>query len=211
MSPRLVYGPDGTATLTPRPSDILRFIESYAEENGYPPTIREIGRKFGIASTNGVYDHLQALERKGFLLRRGNAARAIETTRQRDGRPRKIVVLGRVTAGQLVEQQEDIEGHIQVDPTLVGAGQAFALHVRGESMVEAGIYSDDLVIVRQQSHVANGDIAVVDVSGETTLKRFYDQGANIRLQPENSSMPPIIKPRADVKVIGKVIGLYRKY
>lgn len=169
----------------------------------------------GIKSTNGVNDHLKALERKGYLVREELKSRALRPVDLED---KKIVVpiVGRVAAGAPILAQENVIDRVTVDRFFTGkvpAREVFGLVVRGESMIEDGIFDGDYIFVRKQSVAERGEVVVVMVDGEATCKRFYDEGDRIRLQPGNASMEPIYLNRADfrsVDILGKVIGVYRK-
>lgn len=211
--------------LTDRQKEILTFIQQFREENGYPPTLREIGRQFGISSTFGVKRHLDALEKKGYLNVESNASRGISLVKsddepapesnviQLDSRENfeRIPIVGRVAAGTPVLAVENIEGSIVIDPAFIkkSAG-CFALKVRGDSMINAGIYEGDLVIVSPQKNALNGEIVVAMLDDEATVKRFENKNNNIRLIPENENYQPIEVPQTrDFSVVGKVIGVLR--
>lgn len=195
--------------LTPRQRRILDFIAGAVRGRGQAPTYREIGRRFGIASTNGVRDHLKALARKGLLAilpnRRG--------VRLADGDEEAgtLPILGRVPAGTPALSEEFFDDRLNL-PSFFGSGaNLFGLRVKGESMVNAGIRSGDYVVVRSQSRLDSGTIGVVVVEGEATVKRIYDEGKSLRLQPENDAMKPIRVPKGeDVRIVGKVVGVIRK-
>ncbi|MCL4850985.1 MAG: transcriptional repressor LexA [Bryobacteraceae bacterium] len=187
---------------------ILRFIEDFSERRGMPPTVREIGDRFGIKSSS-VFWHLKRMEKKG-LLRRTGAARSIELL----GKPRHdqgIPVLGQVAAGAPLLAVENIDGYLPVDRRAYRDGNVFALRVKGESMVEAGILDGDAVIVREQPDAENGTIVVALVDDEATVKRFHREGHVIRLQPANSAMAPLLidAARQDVRIVGRVLGVFR--
>ncbi len=206
--------------LSPRQRQILDYITAVVDANGVVPSYREIGAALGIGSTNGVSDHIKALERKGYLERTGGrgAPRSLRITR--DGASRRdddsalsVPIIGRIAAGAPLLAQESYEGALRVDATLLPfGGQVFALVVTGESMIEDGIHDGDYLFVHQQKTVRNGQIAVVMVDGEATVKRFYREGDRIRLQPANSAMKPIyVDARSgEVEVVGEAVGLYRR-
>lgn len=209
--------------LTQRQTQVLDFIRSCLEERGFPPTLREIGQHMGIRSTNGVNDHLKALERKGFLVREGLKSRALRPVDmpvpKSSSAPAtdwlELPIVGRVAAGAPILAQENVVQRMKVDPSMVGGarGTLFGLVVQGESMIEAGILDGDYVFVRKQETASVGEMVVVMIDGEATCKFFFrDEGA-IRLEPANARMGPIIV-RADeareVEVVGKVVGVYRK-
>ena len=199
--------------LTRRQEEILRFIQDFVQEHSVPPTVRELGGRFRI-SPRAAFDHLKALERKGFLHRRPTARRTSRVL----GLPgrkfpvREIPILGRIAAGAPLLAVENREGVLSLSAeSLLGKGEElFALRVRGESMVGAHILDGDLVLVRHQSGADAGDIIVAMVEGEATVKRFAREGRHVVLKPENPAMAPIvIPPGQDVKILGKVVGLIR--
>ena len=219
--------------LTQRQQDILDFISSSIDSRGYPPTLREIGEHFGIQSTNGVNDHLKALEKKGFLAREGLKSRAMRpmgpsgtgtgtnkvvtpaSLGMRLGEEMvQVPIIGRVAAGQPLLAVENIEDTVKVDRFFIGqTREVFALRVKGDSMIEDGIFDGDFIFVRKQLHANRGDIVVAMIEDEATVKRYYPEGDNIRFQPANSSMQPIMVRKRDFKsvnLIGIVVGVYRK-
>ena len=213
-----------TPELTDRQREVYDFIQDRIRAWGYPPTIREIGEHLGIKSTNGVADHLKALKRKGYLNHderksraltpvrppRGTVVRAIGST----GQGITVPILGRVAAGEPILAEEQAEGAVVVDSVLLGDGRkVFALKVVGESMIEDGIYDGDYIFVRKRETAERGDIVVVIIDGEATVKRYFPEGDRIRLQPANSRMQPIYVNKKDfknVQIIGLVVGVYRK-
>ena len=223
--------------LTDRQLEVLRFIARQIDDAGYPPTIREIGEALDIRSTNGVNDHLKALERKGYLSRDPAKSRAlIPTSAARSalgepsrpgnvvqlhkggtrsgGRLVEIPIVGRVAAGQPILAVEQAEDTVRVDRFFLGAHrEVFALRVKGESMIEAGIFDGDFIFVRKQAVASRGDIVVAMIEGEATVKRYFPEGDHIRFQPANSNMSPIIVKKSEFKqidIIGIVVGVYRK-
>lgn len=225
--------------LTDRQKEVYDFIQDRIRAWGYPPTIREIGEHLGIRSTNGVADHLKALKRKGYLLQQDmksrtlmlveNEAEAKEDDRQEarggvvralfpsggPGRSIEIPILGRVAAGEPILAEEHAEGSVVVDQMLVGGDgkKVFALKVVGESMIEDGIYDGDYIFVRKKANAEPGEIVVVLIENEATVKRYYPEGDRIRLQPANASMKPIYVNKKDfkqVQIIGLVVGVYRR-
>ncbi len=214
--------------LTDRQRAVLEFIEESISEQGYPPTLREIGNRLGIKSTNGVNDHLRALERKGYLTRQDMKSRTLRLLRHPDGSsiqtsapvPEEsadlisIPILGRVAAGALAEAIEHPEDTVKIDRMLIGRGQdVFGLRITGESMIEAGIHDGDYVFVRKQLDARRGDIVIALVGDEATCKRYFPEKDHIRLQPENSTMAPILVPKNDwrtTQVLGVVVGVYRR-
>ncbi|WP_318556678.1 transcriptional repressor LexA [Geobacter anodireducens] len=195
--------------LAPRQQQVLAFITAFIAENGYPPTLREIAAHLKISGTLGVSKHLEALERKGYLRREANSSRGIVLAGRTDT-ALSLPVVGVVRAGLPQPAVEDIEEYFAIDRSMVRGG-TFFLRVKGDSMINAAIVEGDLALVRPQATAENRDIVVAMVDGEATLKRFYRQRDQIRLQPENPNMDPIIiRPgEGDVAIIGKVVGIYR--
>lgn len=198
--------------LTARQQQVLDIINDFIERIGCPPTLREIAERLGVNGTLGIMKHLKALEIKGFLIRREGSSRGIvlpPPTSQATSLP----IVGVVRAGLPHPPVEDIEGFFSIDQTQAKNGGTFFLRVTGDSMIEAHIQEGDLALVRPQGTAESGDIVVAMVNGEATLKRFFREKRNIRLQPENRAMEPIIlRPgKDDVSIIGKVTGLYRKF
>lgn len=201
--------------LSKRQEEILSFIKNHVDAKGYPPSVREIGEAVGLASSSTVHGHLARLEKKGFIRRDPTKPRAIEILLQEEENsiPKTsasfIPVIGKVTAGIPITAVENIEEYIPVpNSTIHSDEQLFVLIIDGDSMIEAGILDGDKVIVKQQHTAENGDIVVAMTDeGEATVKRFFKEKDHIRLQPENSSMDPLIY--SDVSILGKVVGLYR--
>ncbi|MCA9552040.1 MAG: transcriptional repressor LexA [Myxococcales bacterium] len=224
--------------LTERQRQILDFISKRIDEQGYPPTIREIGEEMGIRSTNGVNDHLKALERKGYLKREGLKSRALrpvasesngaEVTPLRghgnvvdavlpnSGDIISVPVLGRVAAGSPILADENIQATVQVDSFLLGGARGskvFALRVSGDSMIDAGILDGDYIFVRKQLEARPFDIVVAMIDGEATVKRYQPKGDVIEFVPENSTMEPIVVRKSDFRstsILGVVCGVYRR-
>ncbi len=204
--------------LTERQQDILSFIHQFRDENGYPPTLREIGKRFEISSTFGVKRHLDALVKKGYLNIESNASRGISILRDDLGIDaggndifRKIPIVGRVAAGSPILAIENIEGSIVIDPAFMKKSQdCFALKVKGDSMVNAGIFENDLVIVAPRGDAVNGDIIVAMLEDEVTVKTFEKKNEAIRLLPQNDNYTPIeVDKSKDFKIVGKVTGVVR--
>src|SRR5256712_7901926 len=198
--------------LTARQKEIYDFLLKSIREKGYAPSIPEIGAKFKIVSTNGVSDHLKALEKKGYIRRVGK--RAIEVLSNL-GKPmltaiREIPILGRVAAGNPVLSEENIEGLLTITNDM-GSGKLFALQVKGDSMIDAGILDGDRVIVKQQGTAENGEIVCALIEGEATLKRFYKKNGVITLKAENEKYAPITVAGGDFRIVGRVVGLMRKF
>jgi repressor LexA len=221
--------------LTQRQREILDFISASIVERGYPPTLREIGEHFHIRSTNGVNDHLKALEKKGHLRREDLKSRAMrpvlpdgsgELVPMRraqgtdvqpivgDGDMCEIPILGKVAAGQPILAVENATDSVRIDRVLIGGHrEVFGLRIVGESMIEDGIFDGDYVFVKKTPAARAGDIVVAMIEGEATVKRYYPEGDRIRFQPANSNMTPIIVRKADFKtvdIIGIVVGIYRR-
>ena len=195
-----------------RQEDILEFIKEEVRTKGYPPSVREIGEAVGLASSSTVHGHLNRLESKGLIRRDPTKPRAIEILDQDNISKQAamhVPLLGKVTAGLPITAIENIEEYFPI-PDYYGTSDdhIFMLEIMGESMIEAGILDGDYVIVKQQATANNGDIVVaMTEENEATVKRFYKEAGFFRLQPENSSMEPIIVE--NVSVLGKVVGLYR--
>jgi len=195
--------------LTKRQKEILDFIRFYRTEQGISPTQREIREKFRLSSFGTVQKHLKRLEEKGALSRQWNRSRGISPADERPS-SRAIPLLGLVAAGRPIEPFPDEES-IEVPSTLLGKGDHFVLRVRGDSMVEDGIRDGDYVVVSRRPTAQNGQTVVALIRGEATLKRYYAEGARVRLQPANSAMRPLTVDARDVTLQGVVIGLIRAY
>ncbi len=199
--------------LTKRQRQVLNFITQSIEERGYPPTMREIGQNMGIRSTNGVNDHLKALERKGHIVREDLKSRTLRPV-ESSPPPVSVPLLGRVAAGQPILAVEHLEETLKVDRYLVGSGEnIFGLRVKGESMIEDGILDGDIVFVKQQRTAERGDIVVAMVDEEATVKRYFPEKGGVRLQPANDTMSPIIVRPDDgssLDLLGVVVGVYRR-
>lgn len=222
--------------LTQRQRDILDFISASIMERGFPPTLREIGEHFNIRSTNGVNDHLKALEKKGHLRREDLKSRAMRPVLP-DGSGEvvplrrtpmgtgvmevvsgddmaEVPILGRVAAGQPILAIEHATDTVRIDRVLIGGHrEVFGLRIVGESMIEDGILDGDYVFVNKTPAARSGDIVVAMIEGEATVKRYYPEGDSIRFQPANSNMQPIIVRKTEfrsVDIIGVVVGVYRK-
>jgi repressor LexA len=211
--------------LTGRQEQTLDFIRKSIEERGYPPTLREIGEYMGIRSTNGVNDHLRALERKGYLRREDMKSRALKlvagmgtessnAVKANDDDMVEIQVLGRVAAGLPLLAEENVIDTVRVDRMLVKGGrEVFGLRVTGDSMIEAGIMSGDYIFVKKQSTAERGDIVVALIGDEATVKYFHPERDYVRFQPANAQMAPILVRASDFKstmLLGKVVGVYRR-
>ena len=195
--------------LTKRQKEILDFIRSYRASHGISPTQREIRETFQLSSFGTVQKHLKRLEEKGALSREWNRSRGISPTEESAG-PRDVKLLGLVAAGRPIEpfpQEESIE----VPASMLGKGEHFVLRVRGESMIEDGILDGDYVVVARREKAESGQTVVALIRGEATLKRYYSEGARVRLQPANASMKPMTVDARDVTIQGVVTGLIRDY
>ncbi len=200
--------------LTKRQQEIFDFIKQYSAKYGYPPTVRDIGKAVGLASSSTVHAHLANLEKVGLLRRDPSKPRAIELLDRAVDSVKSLVspagglpLVGSVAAGQPILAEENIEDHIAVPPEAGGDHGEFVLTVRGESMVNAGMLDGDKVVVHRQETASDGEIVVALVGEEATVKRFYREADHIRLQPENDHMEPIRTREA--QIIGKVVGLLR--
>jgi repressor LexA len=198
-------------SLTDRQQQVYAFLTAYLAAKGYPPTLQEIARHLHVSGNLGVLRHLKALERAGLITRSPGSSRSIALVDRGGSGSLLLPLVGTVRAGSPQLASEDIEGYVAVDGTLVKGKGSFLLRVKGDSMIEAHILDGDLAIVRPQATAENGEIVVVLVDGEATLKRFFHEGRRIRLQPANASLEPIIVAAGtrDVAIIGKVTGLYR--
>ncbi len=202
--------------LTPRQEEILDFIKDFYRENGMPPTVREISDHYGISSSS-MFDHLSALQKKGYLKRASRKSRSLEFTEgfQKVTFPRikmDIPILGRVAAGLPLLADENQEGTLRLDRDIAPTSDTFALRVRGDSMMDAHILDGDLVLVKRANEARNGEIVVALIGDEATVKTFYKEGAKIRLQPENKSMEPIFvdKDSPEFRILGKVASVIRR-
>ena len=198
--------------LTKRQQEIFDFIKRYSAMNGYPPTVRDIGKAVGLASSSTVHAHLANLEKIGLLRRDPTKPRAIELLDRAAAGVRSFVkpglpLVGQVAAGQPLLAEENIEEYVATPSIAGGDDGEFLLRVRGESMKNAGILDGDLVVVRPQETASDGEIVVALVEVEATVKRFFQEADHVRLQPENETMQPILV--RDVRIMGKVVGLMR--
>lgn len=205
--------------MTARQKEVYDFLVEKAMAGDVTPSLREIGEKFGISSTNGVARHLEALRKKGYITMDPGKARAIripglDLQRTRAGGVSSIPLLGKVAAGLGLLADENREGDVVVDPDLFGGSDdSFALRVRGDSMIEAGIHEGDLVIVRPQRHAKSGEVVVAMVGEEATVKTYVEKRTHIELQPANEAYEPIVIPRdaENFLLLGRVVGLMRRY
>ena len=206
-----------TNYLNEKQEKILKFLKQELANKGYPPSVREICRAVGIKSTSTVHNHLEKLEEKGYIRRDPTKPRAIEilddsTTHISKKELINIPIVGKVTAGQPILAVENVEDVFPLPIEYlrnVNNSNVFMLTVKGDSMIEAGIFDGDYVIVKQQPNAENGDIVVALIEDEATIKTFYKEKDHIRLQPQNSNMDPIIV--RDASILGKVIGVIRLF
>jgi repressor LexA len=199
--------------LTERQRDILKFIRDFKRERGVAPTHREICEAFGFSSYGTVYKHLSLLEKKGLLRRDWNQKRGVELIDEEpkeEPAARSLPLLGTIAAGLPIEALQE-EETIVVPESLTSRGENYVLKVRGDSMIDDGIFEGDFVIVSRRDRAENGEMVVAMVAGEVTLKRFYRDGARVRLQPANERMAPIYARAEDVVVQGIVVGLMRRF
>ena len=197
--------------LSKKQQDILDYIRSELLSRGYPPSVREICSAVGLKSTSSVHAHLTTLEEKGYIRRDPTKPRAIEIIDDDFGLSRRefsnIPIIGTITAGEPILAQENVTDYFPIPVDMLPNSEVFMLKVRGESMINAGIYSGDTVLVQQQSTARNGDYVVALIEDSATVKTFYKEDGYIRLQPENDTMDPIIVDNCEI--LGKVIGLLR--
>jgi repressor LexA len=201
--------------LTKRQQEIFDFIKKYSAGHGYPPTVRDIGKAVGLASSSTVHAHLANLEKVGLLRRDPSKPRAIELLDKAAGAVKSVVggsgglpLVGNVAAGQPILADENVEDTVQVDSRAGGDEGEYVLTVRGDSMVNAGILAGDLVVVRPQETATDGEIIVALLGEDATVKRYFKEADHVRLQPENDSMEPIRS--REVQILGRVVGVLRK-
>ena len=205
--------------LTKRQQEIWEFLTEYVDAHGYPPTVRAIGEKVGLASPSTVHAHLANLERAGLIKRDPTKPRALELTGREKhgggegvGTTHALPLVGQIAAGGPLLAEQNVDAYISVPEPLSHGGEEFLLRVRGDSMRDAGILENDYVVVRRQQDARNGDIVVAmagddEATDEATVKRFFRENGRIRLQPENDAYEPIYAPH--VQILGKVIGVFR--
>lgn len=201
----------GYGKISDKQRQILEYIKQEILNKGYPPTVRDICDAVGLKSTSSVHSHLESLEKNGYIRRDPTKPRAIEIIDDNFNMVRREVVnvplVGQVAAGQPILADENISSYFPVPAEYMPKGQSFMLKVKGESMINAGIFDGDHIIVEQQNTARNGDIIVALMDDSATVKTFYKEDGHIRLQPENDTMDPIIVP--DCQILGKVFGVFR--
>jgi repressor LexA len=197
-------------TLTARQQEVLDFITSYLDAHAYPPTIREIAESFAI-SVKGAYDHVKALEKKGFLRLGENRSRALELLRRDkpESSSVELPLLGTVAAGKPITADENYAGTVHVPADIVRAASCFALSVRGDSMKDVGIFHGDLAVIEERQTADNGEIVVAMIDDAVTLKRFFRENNRVKLMAENPAYAPIYTQ--DVRILGRLRGIIRKY
>ena len=214
--------PRKSLELNKREKAILKFIEKKIVEDGYPPSVREIGKAVGLTSTATVHGYLAKLREKGYIKKEDKKGRTLKLLKGENGEKFEnnqksfysqkelidIPLVGKITAGMPILAVENVTDTFPIPIDFVGNSECFMLTVRGESMIEAGILDGDFILVRKQPNASNGEIVVALIEDEATVKTFYKEEDHIRLQPENSSMDPIIVPNCSI--LGKVVGVFRK-
>ena len=199
--------------ISPKQSEILEYIKSEILNRGYPPAVREICEAVHLKSTSSVHSHLETLEKNGYIRRDPTKPRAIEIVDDDFNLVRREIVnvplIGSVAAGEPIFAEQNIEGYFPLLADDMPSGEAFMLKVKGESMINVGIYDGDHIIVHKQNTAHNGDLVVALVDDSATVKTFYKEKGHFRLQPENDTMDPIIVD--EVEILGTVSGLYRRY
>ena len=206
--------------LTGRQQEIWDFLVDYVDRRGYPPTVREIGEQVGLASPSTVHAHLANLERAGYLKRDPTKPRALELTglrrhevlATREDGAQALPLLGQIAAGGPLLAEQNVEDYISMPEQLVRGGADFLLRVKGDSMIDAGIFDGDILVVRKSETATDGDIVVAlagddEAADEATVKRFFREDGRVRLQPENSALQPIYAQH--VQILGKVVGVFR--
>ena len=197
--------------ISKKQEEILKYIKNEILERGFPPAVREICQAVGLKSTSSVHSHLESLERNGYIRRDPTKPRAIEILDESFNMIRRemvnVPIIGTVAAGQPILAEQNIEGYFPIPTEYMPNKQSFMLKVKGESMINAGIFDGDKVLVKQQATAENGDIVVALVDDSATVKTYYKENGHYRLQPENDSMDPIIVDKCEI--LGKVFGVFR--
>ena len=201
--------------LTRRQEEILEFLKDFVMERGFPPTLREIASHLGIRGPKGPHKALRILERKGYLRRVSGGSRALEIVGVSPAEERQVLsvpIVGRVRAGEPVLAVENVEGYVRLDRSLLSSENVFLLRVQGDSMVEAHIQDGDFALVKPQANAENGEIVVALIEDEATIKRIFKKRDLIRLEPANPAMEPIVVKKGEkrVKIVGKVVGIFRR-
>ncbi len=198
--------------LTLKQKRIYDFLSSTIRGKGYAPSIPEIGQRFKITSTRGVFDHLKALEKKGYIRRIGKRAIEIVSPKGRSALPdaTEIPIVGRIRAGAPLLAEENVEGFLTVANEVARGKETFALKVKGDSMIDDGILEGDYVVLRRQETAENGDIVCALIGDEATLKRFYRNGNDVTLKPANRNYEPITVTKGEFRILGKAVGVIRK-
>jgi repressor LexA len=203
----------GYGRISNKQREILEYLKSQIINKGYPPSVREICEAVRLKSTSSVHSHLETLEKNGYIRRDPSKPRAIEVIDDEFNLTRRelvnIPIVGTITAGQPILAVENIEGYFPVPSEYMPNMETFMLMVKGDSMINAGIFDGDKILVQKQSHARNGDYVVALIGDEVTVKTFYKESGYYRLQPENDTMEPIIVN--DLQILGKVIGLFRMF
>ena len=206
--------------LNKREKAILKFIEKQVKEKGYPPSVREIGKAVGLSSTATVHGYLAKLTAKGYIKKEDQKGRTLKLLKgglAEEPQPKSVYtgremlevpVIGKISAGAPILAVENVVDTFPIPLDFVGNSESFMLTVKGESMIEAGILNGDYILIKRQETARNGEIVVALIEDEATVKTFYKEDGHIRLQPENSTMEPIIVP--ECKILGKVAGVFRK-
>ena len=193
--------------------EILQYIKDEILSKGYPPAVREICKAVHLKSTSSVHAHLETLEKKGYIRRDPTKPRAIEIIDDDFNLVRReiinVPVIGQIAAGEPIYAEQNIEGYFPILPEDMPAGNAFMLNVRGDSMINIGIFDGDRILVKEQHTASNGEVVVALVEDSATVKTFYKEDGHYRLQPENDTLDPIIVDQ--VEILGKVVGLFRTY
>ena len=201
--------------LTPRQKEVLDFLKDFVMGRGFPPTLREIASHLGVKGPRGPQKALRILERKGYLRRVPGGSRALEIIGGFPGQSGEVLsvpIVGRVRAGEPILAVENVEGYIRLDRSLLSSENVFLLRVQGDSMVEAHIQDGDFALVKPQPNAENGEIVVALIEDEATIKRIFKKRDLIRLEPANPAMEPIVVKKGEkrVKIVGKVVGIFRK-
>ncbi|MDD4113677.1 MAG: transcriptional repressor LexA [Herbinix sp.] len=203
----------GYGRISTKQKEILEFIKTKIINKGYPPSVREICEAVRLKSTSSVHSHLETLEKNGYIRRDPSKPRAIEIIDDEFNLTRRelvnVPIVGTITAGQPILAVENVDSYFPIPSEFMPNSETFMLRVKGESMINAGIFDQDKILIQKQSHAKNGDYVVALIDEEVTVKTFYRENGYIRLQPENDAMEPIIVE--DLQILGIVIGLFRMF